>query len=255
MSRPGVAVLVLGLASTGCAATASPDTTTTTAVSVASVSEPTKSSSTAPDDAPVDLCDGFETWDTDTAHVARCFLAPVAFTPRVDGWWSTLANLDALEGGWTDVDEAQPSIRFVILAYLPELSPSEIIDSILAIDGVHAIRDSQQESGTRWADIETDPVLMTMPNLERIECARDASLDLIAAGGEPGYTLLDRVSLGTSDGGRLYGLGACRTFRIWAIPISGITVTAVATTDDLDRFDELMPIMDQLVASITVATP
>jgi len=54
---------------------------------------------------------------------------------------------------------------------------------------------------------------------------------------------------------QLYGLGACRIFRIRAIPIDDITVTVVATTDDLDRFDELMPSMQQLVETIQAATP
>lgn len=89
---------------------------------------------------------------------------------------------------------------------------------------------------------------MTLPDLRRVDCARSATFDLWD---DPGYILLDRDALGEAGG--LYGLGACRLFRIWAIPISGITVTIVATTEDLDRFDELMPMMDRLVGTITAA--
>jgi hypothetical protein len=80
-----------------------------------------------------------------------------------------------------------------------------------------------------------------------------ASLHL-GGGGEPGYVLLDRTNL-MEGAPQLYGLGACRTFRIWAVPIADITITVVATVDDLDRFDELMPRVQRLVDTITVAAP
>lgn len=254
MTWPGIVALAFAVVASGCTPVTSPETTTTT-VAIATVPEPTTSSTTAPEDTPVDLCAAFVAWEVDTVHVARCFLAPIAFTPDIGGWHTTSANAEAIAGHWTSPDDNQPSIRFVVLAYVPAAAPSEVLGSILTIDGVNAVRDPAESEGVQWVDVETEPVLMRMPNLELVDCARDATLDLIKSGGEPGYTLLDRTSLGQADGGSLYGLGACRLFRIWAVPISDITITVVATTDDLDRFDELMPTMQRLVDTITVATP
>jgi hypothetical protein len=253
MTRPGVAVLALALVSAGCAPTASPDTTRAT-ISVTTVGEPATSSTTAPDDTPVDLCNGFVAWEVGTVHVARCFLAPLALSPDIAGWRSTAANLDAVEGRWTDPEDTRPSIRFVILAYLPELDPPEIIDSILDIDGVDPRQPPESLADTIQVDVDTAPDPTRTGDLREAECAL-ASRALDLGGNEPGYSLLDRVSLTAADMGRLHGLGACRTFRIWAIPIADITITVVATVDDLDRFDELMAMMDQLVDSMTAATP
>lgn len=60
------------------------------------------------------LCDGFATWKVSTVHAARCFLAPIAFTPDVDGWRTTPASLEAIGGYWTAPDDNQPSISFVV---------------------------------------------------------------------------------------------------------------------------------------------
>ena len=238
-----------------CATSAEPTTTTTT-VAVASVPDPTTSTSTtAPaEPAPIDICEDRTAWEANTTLVASCFLVPLTFTPDTEGWRAPKSELESIEGIWVEPGERDPAIRFVVLAHMPDAMPSEAIESILAIDGVDATAGPTNKGTRMRVDVESAPVERVRSNISsRTECAETSRLDLIQSFTEPGYVLLDQISL--TGTGSQYGLGACRIFRIWAIPIDDITLTVVATTDDLERFDELMPTMEQLVDSIRAATP
>lgn len=233
------------------AACSNPSTaTTTTTVALDTVSDPTTTTTTA-EEEPVDICGDRTAWEPGVTHRATCFIVPLSFTPDEPGWRATRATLEAIEGQWTPPERSSEVLRFVILAFMPDATPREALEAILAIDGVNARAAVAADSSAVRVDVDTAPTPGSQTAFDRDQCADSGELDI---GGQPGYILLDLMSL-SGDGGALYGLGACRTFRLWSLGIEGETLTIIASTEDPDRFDELMPMMDHLVASITVASP
>lgn len=247
--RAGVLALAALVAS--CTATAAPaSTTTTTAVAVETVPEPTTTTTTV-EDEPVDICLDRTAWEPGVIHRATCFVVPLTFTPDEPGWRSTRAALEAIEGQWTPSEQSSEALRFVILVFMPDATPREALEVILAIDGVEARAAVAADSSAVRVDVDTAPAPGSQTDLDRDDCADSGDLDIID---QPGYVLLDLMSL-SGDGGALYGLGACRTFRVWSVGIDGETLTLIATTEDLDRFDELMPEMDWFVDAVLAGAP
>lgn len=240
----------LALLTVACTAQTHPTTTTAAAIAAAPSPLPSPSPSTTtttaePEDTSLDICGRGTIWEPGTTHVASCFLTPLGFVPEAEGWRSSRATLEAVEGLWVAPGEQEPAIRYVVLAYLPDNTPDEVVTSILSIDGVDPTTTPFGDQ-TVSVEVETAPLRSSATG----ECVSTAHALRLAGGS--GYVLLDLMSVNSDS---LYGLGACRTFRIWAIPIDDITVTVVATTDDLEHFDELMPTMQQLVDTIRPATP
>lgn len=235
----------LALLTAACTAQTDPTTTTSAAIAAEPVPSTSTTTTTKPEDTSVDICGRGVIWEPGATYISACFLTPLAFAPEAEGWRSSRASLEAVEGLWVAPGEQEPAIRYVVLAYLPDNTPDEVVTSILSIDGVDPTTTPFGDQ-TVSVEVETAPLRSSVAG----ECVSTAHALRLAGGS--GYVLLDLMSV---NSGYLYGLGACRIFRIWAIPIADITVTVVATTDDLDRFDELMPTMQQLVDTMQAATP
>ena len=232
---------------TSTTASSAPTTAVTTSTTVA----PSTSTSTAAVVAsPADICGpGISSWEAGETYLAPCFLTPIQFTPVDVGWSSIRADTEWVEGMWTEPDERRPAIRFVVLAYEPQSTPDEVIETILAIESVEPLTEPADDGERLSVDVATGPDVN--PTLDR-ECMATLTraFDLLA--GDLGTVLLDRLNVVGGDG-RAYGMGACWTFRIWKTTVADTTITVIATTADLDRFDELMPVAEQLVATIESA--
>ena len=66
---------------------------------------------------------------------------------------------------------------------------------------------------------------------------------------EPGYAL---VVPGTPHE---YGIAACKVSRVWVFETNGRSVTVIGGAVDPDRFDELMPLVERLLDSMTFEAP
>ena len=232
--------------------TASSTPTATTRATSATDAPSTSTSTTVAVDSPVDICvPGISTWEIDETYVAPCFLTPLQFTPIDEGWSSIRADLEWVEGMWTEPGERDPAMRFVILAYEPQSTPDEVIASILAIESVDPLTEPAADGDQLSVDVTTGPDRVADP-LSGRECMITFSraLNLINVGGALGTVLVEGLDVG---GGYAYGMGACWTFRIWATTVADTTITVIATTADLDRFDELMPTAERLVTAIELA--
>lgn len=223
--------------------TASSTPPTTTSITVAPA---TSTSTSVVVDSPVDICDpGISSWEIGETYVAPCFLTPLQFTPVDEGWSSIRADIEWIEGMWTEPGERDPAMRFVILAYEPQSTPDEVIASILAIESVEPLTEPAADGEQLSVDVATGPI--SNPTIDR-ECMFTFSGAFDITFGET--VLLERGNLFEGEG---YGMGACWTFRIWVTTVTDRTITAIATTADLDRFDELMPTAERLVTTIELA--
>lgn len=226
--------------------TASSTPTTTTSTTVA---PSTSTSTTVVVDSPVDICvPGISSWEVGETYVAPCFLTPVQFTPVDEGWSSIRADTEWVEGMWTEPGERTPAMRFVILAYEPQTTPDEVIASILAFESVDPLIEPAADGDLLTVDVATGPDA----DIFGRECMVSFTRAFDILGGDLGTVLLHRLD-NVSGVGHAYGMGACWTFRIWATTVADTTITVIATTADLDRFDELMPTAERLVTTIKLA--
>lgn len=240
--RLGFTVIILAACTAQTTPTTAPSTpTTTTSTTVA----PSTSTSTTAIVAPADICvPGISSWEVGETYLAPCFLTPLQFTPVDEGWRSIRTDLEWIEGMWTEPGEQDPAIRFVILAYEPQTTPDEVIASILAIESVEPLTEPAADGELLSVDVATEPI--SDPTIDH-ECMTSF---VRAFNFFWGTALLERM---TVYGGNIYGMGACWTFRIWVTTVAGTTITVIATTADLDRFDELMPTAERLVTTIKLA--
>lgn len=248
-------VLPVALVLVACTAQTTPtipsSAPTTTATTSTTVAPSTSTATTAVKDSPADICSpGFSSWEVGETYLAPCFLTQLQFTPVDEGWSSIRAGTEWIEGMWTAPDERDPDIRFVILAYEPRSTPEEVIASILAFESVEPVTEPTAVGDLLSVDVTTGPDPDPVSGREcMITFSR--ALDLIAMGPTLGAVLLERIDVGV--GGHAYGMGACWTFRIWVTTVAGMTITVIATTADLDRFDELMPTVEWLVTAVASA--
>ena len=69
---------------------------------------------------------------------------------------------------------------------------------------------------------------------------------------EPGYALVvqSRSTLPME-----YGIAACKVSRVWVFETNGESVTVIGGAVDPDRFDELMPVVERMLDSMTFEAP
>lgn len=248
--RHGSRAWLLAIILAACAAQTSPTTTSSAPTTSTTVAPSTSTSTTEVVESPADICvPGISSWEVGGIYLAPCFLTPLQFTPVDDGWSSIRADTEWVEGMWTEPDERDPAIRFVILAYEPQTTPAEAVASILAIEDVDPLTEPVDDGERLSVDVTTAPD--PDPFSDR-ECMADFTR-AFHLHSELGTVLLDRANVVGLDG-HTYGMGACWTFRIWTTTVASRTITVIATSADLDRFDELMPTVEQLVATIEPAS-
>ena len=159
-----------------------------------------------------------------------------------------------LEVFWVDSELNDPAARFALWAYRSSDSPQTVIESILSIDGVDALT---EVGGTKVSGRDAVGVDVAT-EIDEFNAADTCSLSNLGLRtwdgdiGQPGYFLF---SVGDGTFRLDFGLGACKTFRLWAIEVDDFTVTIAATADKDERFDELMPTIERLLDSMTFEAP
>lgn len=257
-SKTAVALALLAAACAGEAvqgtttAGALPDLASTTTVSTTSTLP--ASTSTAPRSiGPVDICGSGVGFDQiGERYTVDCFVVPVSFAPSVDGWRSLSAGEEWAELFWEGEDPGLTA-NVLLLAYRLDDTPQAMIDSIVEREGVNAMSDVEAgELGVREAlvvDLETD---RDRDFDDRCSTGKFQGLRYSRPGGffNPGYLLKDVRGTGANQG---FGLGACKRFRLWGVDVDGVTITVVSTAGGTadDRFDELVPIVESLLDSVT----
>jgi len=151
----------LALFTTACTAQADPTTTTTAAIAaVDTVPDPTTTTTTtapAQDTSSVDICGRGTIREPGTTYIASCFLTPLAFVPEAEGWRSSRATLEAVEGLWVAPGEREPAIRYAALAYQPDDTPAEVVASVLAKVAVNSLSPVVGDDSVS-VDVDTTPV-------------------------------------------------------------------------------------------------
>lgn len=229
---------------------ATPEPAPTTTVSLAPPTTEVEPSTSVVTER-VDICARGLLWDVGSIYRAECFIVPLSFEPDEDGWRSAGGGDLRIRIDWREPG-GDVAIRMAVLVYEPHLEPASVLERILAIDGVNAVGGSRAVSvgahDTLTVDVDTDPDPQSGSSSR--ECSSHQGLVTWGYDAWPGYPLVvDSRSLG---GTYEYGLGACATFRIWAVDIEGTTVTVLATTDDQSRFEELRPTVERLLESLSV---
>lgn len=254
MKALAAAVVVL---LTACTAGIGAEETSTTILVATAPPPETTTTTTTPPAGPIDICGRGTVWEVGATYVARCFIIPLGFTPRTDGWTASGALLEWWTGFWAEPGTTGPALRYATLAFRPDEDPDDILESILTIDGVNPESDVGRSTtagiDVRSVDVSTEPSLGSWSQAGQ-DClvTPQSAIDLYE-GNAPGYPLVDFQRLGSP--GKLFGLGACWKFRIWVVASDDTAATIIATVNDLNRFDDLIPMMDELVETITVATP
>lgn len=246
---PSIA-LVLACILAACAGGTANTTLTTSTVSTAPSTTALTTSTTELVVEPVDICARGTVWDAGSTYAAPCFLVPLSFQPAEDGWRSVGVGVEWLEALWVDPATSEQSIRFGTLAFRPSDGPEEVMDSILALEGVTALTDPVATAiggaDAVTVDLETAPVdLAGQENL----CAKSVAYGINLPDAR-GSILLDITAL-TGGANRTFGLGACLTFRVWVVEAEGNTITVLATTEDEARFDEMIDVVERLLETTT----
>lgn len=165
---------------------------------------------------PIDICPRGLVWDPGTAYVADCFIVPVAFQTDTSGWRSFGGSVQAIRVGLWEGNSELVGIQ--LLAYESTLSPEDVLELVLAIDGVETVAGPSAATVASWsgvsADIRTAPDPVPRVGQEPEECSRPRFVLRWFFDGWPGYPLLREFP-------DEFGLGACYLFRVWVIDVEG----------------------------------
>ena len=190
---------------------------------------------------------GIVKFEPGTTYVAGGFWVPLSFTTDVDGgWWSRGATElwvyveyhEGAESGW-DLDVS-------VIAPDPTRTPGDLVSDIV---------------GDNRLEVITDPKATTVAGHDAIvlDVEGVGTIDDCATRADGGNSRFSQLSPGffmmrhfdeVISGGVVYGVRACRAARIWLVDVVGETIVVIAATLDGERFDDLIPIADQLVGGI-----
>ncbi len=231
--------LVWGLLVASCEAggttPSAPSTSTTPSVETTTTTE-----------APVDECQPEpiegrgRAWDAGCTYTAESFLVPVTFTPMTDGWSSIGAETQYVAIRHDADLDGTSDATLTMVAHNVEAEPSEILDEIEALEGVEATSERAAIDIAGLPAVSFDVVGDPQPEPFR-ECSSPGGTALLS---ESGHKLLD---LPTRPGPSVIGIPACYTSRVWVFAVDGQTITAIGVADPDDRFEELMPILENFL--------
>lgn len=247
LRRSMTAIAVVAILSAACAGEALEETTRSTMLSSPTTLDATTTATTGVEEA-VDICNRGKVWEPGTTYSADCFLVPVSFEPVDTGWRSQGVGVDRMLLTWIENEGAdEPTAQVGVVAYRPADSASEVVDVIVDFVDVEAVSERTQVAvgGHRAVVIDIQHGESSRTQYED-PCFRiDAGLRL------PGELPGERL---TPEGLTTVGLGPCQVFRVWAVSATRGTVTIVAAFSDTDRFDELMPVVERLLDTMTFAS-
>ena len=222
------------------ASDSSPSTTTSSSPTTSSLS-----STTTTDSPDIRIGNAVTRWIAGNRYRADSFLVPLSFTVDSEGWRSTGATGSGIDIGLDADGDGSIDATLTLFAYLPDDAPDDVLNAI--VDLIERKSNDAGSSPPSLAMIQTGdaPVadLTTSEAPRRVDrrCSRP-EVPLVSDG--PGFFLIDQFPDPVS-----YGIPSCATSRLWLLPLSGQTITAVGIAVDPDRFAELMQTFDSFLAT------
>jgi hypothetical protein len=198
---------------------------------------------------PIDICPRGLVWDPGTTYFADCFIFPIAFQTDEPGWRSFGGSVQVVRAElW---GEHGGLVGVQLLGYESTLSPENVLELILAIDGVETVTAPAVATIASWSGVTADVRTAPDPQPARSDgSTADCSSPRYALrwffDAWPGYPLL----LAFPDE---FGLGACYRFRVWVLDVDGVSITITAVVFDPDRFEERVGAAEELLASLSLA--
>ena len=178
------------------------------------------------------------------------FLVPLAWRVEDDGWrWYGVGEDWAYLALVLDGDLAA---ALALLGYRSWLPSGEVVEAIVGreevtvVEGPTVATVAGVEAIT--VDVEGAPE-QAQVNDERNGCTGGIGRFFLD---EPGYA---RVVESRSTNPKEYGIASCKVSRVWVFETNGSSVTVIGGAVDPDRFDELMPLAERLLDTMSFEAP
>lgn len=246
--------LVLGTVGLIVAACGGSDTAgSTTATSMTSSTSTTTVATTTTTKPPAEVCEPTplegrpRVWAEGCVYTADSFAIPLTFTSPSGGWSSTGAAPRWIEIRHDADSDGTSDVTLTFIIFEPSSTPNEIVDTIVAIEGVDVELDRTAVTVGGNSGIVIDLLGEPDPDPgfpERNPCSRPGGSARFFMG--TGYVLFTDPNLSTASA---FGIPACWPTRVWVVDVGGVTITALGVVEDEDRFGELMPILEDFLES------
>lgn len=235
-----------GLASDGGASTASTRTASTTTTTPDITTSTTTSSGASAGPEP-DACQTFRgtslPLDAGDSFCEEGFVVPVRVEVEADGWLVRQSSTTTILL-YRDLDgNGAKDVSIALIAFNADEDPDLIRDAIVSVDGVDRVSEPETIALAGVDTLRFD-----------VEGHEDGQADLVSpcttyaspqiGFGAPGYGLVRGPTAQFE-----YGIAACFRSRVWVMDLGAISVTAVGVADPDDRFEELMPIVEDFLQS------
>lgn len=250
--RRNAALLVAMLVAAACADEAAEITTTSAMVEQTSTTSTPSTTTTVPETpttkaGPVVLSAGRTVrLEPGVNYASDGFLVPLAWRVDDDGWrWQGVAEDWAYLGLIIDGEVAA---ALALLGYRTSLLPNEVVETILAKEEVEVVDGPAVAMVGGLEAIKVD--VEGAPERAQVDdrrCTGDIVRFFID---EPGYALVVDPANPYE-----YGIAACKVSRVWVFETNGKSLTVIGGASDPDRFDELMPLVERLLDSMSFEAP
>lgn len=241
--RPLRLILGMTLLVTAC----QPETVMPMADSVAPLSTvgttTTSPTTTTVVDGPVDICSRGMVWEAGTMYVADCFVHPMSFVPQEEGWGSAGGGGGHLLIRWIDPEDRDVSVQIALLSYQSQQTPSEVLASIVQVDGVVVVDGPVATELAGGIGVGAELEGESEQDLGPLYC-NGGNAVLLSAGtyGHGFYEI---------QNGRVIGVGACDLVQAWVVDVGGSTVTILAGTEEPENHPIAVDAAERLFASMT----
>ncbi len=246
----GRRILLLALVGVMMTACGSGDTVgSTTSTSTTSSTTATTVATTA--DTQVEACEPTplegrpRIWEEGCVYTANSFAVPVTFTAPGAGWTSHGAADRWVELRHDADRDGSFDVSLTLIAHEAESTTADVIDAIVLIDGVDLMNGPLATVIQSSQALTVDLLGRELPNSaadgQTEPCTRAAGTAFFFTDGYGLFRDPDRVT------NAFVGVPACFTTRAWIIDVSGTSITALGVAKDNDRFEELMPILEDFL--------
>ena len=231
-------LLLVVVTATGCSTPPALGPSTTAPVPATTASVPT--TTTAP--GPVEIPARAIIWEPGTYTTNR-FLVPTTFVVDVSGWRSYPPHDEWIEVGYAEEGGNTIAATLVIAAYQPTESVEPLLAAITSIEGVSVLSGPTAAEvagfGAMAVDVEGAPDPNAAGDGVIVECSEPGGSGRFYEF-SAGYQFFNKAS-------EAVGIPACFRSRVWLVDVDGTTLTMIATSDDPDDFDRLMPEVEHLI--------
>ena len=252
MRRKAILLAVV-LVAAGCGREGAVETTTTMEVAAASTEvtttiAPEAAATTVPDGPTLLTAGRTVLLESGTAYASGGFVLPFSFRVDDDGWrWYGVAE-DWAYLGW--VSDGEVAAAVAILGYRTSLAPAEIVEAVESIEGVDVVAGPSDTVVGAFDGLSID--VEGAPERAQVGIGSQPCTDGVARffTDEAGYALVEDPANPFE-----YGVAACKVSRLWVVDANGQSITLIGGATDPGRFDEVIPVVERLVDSMSFEAP